>query len=123
MKQMLWMRLKKWIKAHENSTNRKDLKLVSFVRMKNYASCRAVEQAGMLAAHTLKGTDGKEYNNQINGVGINNSNAKMYYNAAMELLNAEDNMAEYILNQVDNERLNQIENYIKNGLADYHSIY
>lgn len=49
--------IKARITAHENSTNRKNLKLVGFVRMKKYEACRAVEQAGMLGAHTLKGNN------------------------------------------------------------------
>lgn len=114
--------LKSRITAHKNSPNRSYLKLPGFVRMKDYAACRAVEQAAMLGVHTLKGEDGKACNNQINGVGINNGKAGTYYNAADRLWKAPDKVADYLLNQQDNERLN----YIDKGMGtykDYYSIY
>ena len=115
--------LKNRITAHENSTNRKDLQLAGFVRMKSYAACRAVEQAAMLGAHTLKGEKGKEWNNQINGVGKNNGKAGFYYHAADSILNATDKTADYLLNQMDNERLNQLERYIGEGMNMYEKYY
>ena len=111
------------IKAHERSSNRSCLELAGFVRMASYAACRAIEQAAMISAHTLKGAKGKEYNNQINGVGASNPKAGLYYKVAKGVWATADKAADYILNQADNERLNQIEQFIDRGLEKYRSTY
>ena len=77
----------------------------------------------MISAHTLKGAKGKEYNNQINGVGASNPKAGLYYKVAKGVWATADKAADYILNQADNERLNQIEQFIDRGLEKYRSTY
>lgn len=46
-----------------------------------------------------------------------------YLNAAVETLESNYEFDDYLLNQYDNERLNQIENYIDEGLKDYMEYY
>ena len=83
---------------------------VFFISGLEYPECRALEQIGMIAFHTLN--NGISLYNQINGISSTNRNRFGYYVALLDLLRSDrytaDSMlpAGYWANYIENEMLN-----------------
>lgn len=77
---------------HKNNPYRTDLELVVAYSNLTYKEARGLEQTEMLYYHTLNALN--KTNNQINGVGLSNTNRIMHLEAAF---------IKYVENQVSNE--------------------